>query len=901
MLLHHYRFIADDSLIDTVSLSAQLERDDSPVAAVRDTLDDLRRRLDERFRSGADIRDLVFGRAWCIDQLLALLWQRFEWPGDGVALIAVGGYGRGELHPNSDIDLMVLLEHNDDSPCRGPLSEFITLLWDIGLEIGHSVRSLDDCEREARDDVTVITNLLETRTLAGPERLLEEMRRRLSRERMWDSDVFYRAKLEEQRSRYRRFNDSEYHLEPNVKSSPGGLRDIQTVGWIAKRHFGADLIEELVARGFMTDSDLRIASQSRAFLWQVRYALHMITGRAEDRLLFDNQRAIAALFGYRDTHERLGVEEFMRRYYRVVTALAELNDMLMQHFDENILQGDEAPAITPLNDRFEIHGRYLRIRSANVFKRRPSALIEMFVLLAQHPDIEGVRAETIRAIRDHRHLIDNSFRADLRNRSLFMELLRSGGQVARELGRMARYGILGKYLPRFGHIIGLMQHDLFHIYTVDAHTLRVLAAIEQFRTPGGREAYPLCAALIGRLPKLELLWIAGLYHDIAKGRGGDHSLLGARDVQSFCTRHGLPRRDTQLVSWLIEHHLLMSTTAQKRDISDPEVIREFAGVMQDEVHLDYLYLLTVADINATNPTLWNSWRAALLRQLHNETRRVLRRGLENPLHRSERIEETRDEARALINCMGGDCRPVETLWQTLGDDYFLQYSASEIVWHTRGILEAGSDSVPLVLISAPTAEMTDGGTKVFVHTRSANNLFAATAAAIDQLGLSIHDARIATSSHDWTLNTFILLDEDGSAIRDPGRLGEIRQHLVEELDDPDDYPRIVRRHTSRQLRHFRVPTRVLIEQDDANGRTVLELIAADRPGLLARVGQIFMRFDIALSMARIATLGERVEDVFFITDTEGMPLVDPALQHALRDELCAVLNAEAGVTRQQDA
>ncbi|WP_456268165.1 [protein-PII] uridylyltransferase [Kushneria sp. AK178] len=895
MLLHHYRFTPDTTLIDIGALKARLDRDASPIGAVRDVLADIRTRLDERFRGGADIRDLVHGRAWCIDQLLALLWSRFDWDDDGIALVAVGGYGRGELHPHSDIDLMILLADDDDTPYRESLTGFITMLWDIGLDIGHSVRSLADCEREARDDVTVITNLLETRCVAGFEPLLERMRERLNRLETWNSEAFFQAKLDEQKARHQRFNNSEHQLEPNIKGSPGGLRDLQTVTWIAKRHFGTNIIDVLMQRGFMTDADVRIASQSRAFLWQVRYALHMINGRAEDRLLFDHQRTIAALFGYHDTPERLGVEEFMRRYYRVVTALVELNDMLIQNFEENILQHGRDPDVVPLNNRFELHGRYLRIRSPGVFKRRPSALIEMFVLLAQHPDIEGVRAATIRAIRDHRHLIDNGFRADLRNRGLFLELLRGGGMVSRELGRMARYGILGKYLPRFGHIIGLMQHDLFHIYTVDAHTLRVLDVIQRFRTPEGREEYPLCATLMTRVPKLELLWIAGLYHDIAKGRGGDHSQLGARDVQGFCNRHDVPRRDTHLVSWLIEHHLLMSTTAQKRDISDPEVIREFAAIVHDEVHLDYLYLLTVADINATNPTLWNSWRAALLRQLHGETRRVLRRGLENPLDRQEWIEETREEARALTQCMGNECRAVDALWKTLGDDYFLQYSASEIVWHTQGILQAGVEVMPLILISAPTEDMTDGGTKVFIHTRSVNNLFAATAAAIDQLDLSIHDARIATSSNDWTLNTFILLDGDGQAIRDPDRLKEIQAHLVEELDDPDDYPRIVKRHTSRQLKHFRVPTRVLIEQDEANQRTVLELIAADRPGLLAHVGQIFMSFDIALSGAKIATLGERVEDVFFITDTTGAPLTDPGLQQALSDRLRSVLDAEAGI------
>ncbi|QJQ95028.1 MULTISPECIES: [protein-PII] uridylyltransferase [Halomonadaceae] len=890
MLLHHYRFEPDESLFDEAQLRAELAGSRSPIAPFKAALREIKARLDERFRAGADIRDLVHGRAWCLDRLLQVAWSRHAWPDDGIALLAVGGYGRGELHPHSDIDLLLLLEHDDDTPYREPLTEFITFLWDIGLEIGQSVRSLDDCEREARDDVTVITNLLETRTLAGPERLRESMRERLSTERLWASDRFFEAKWQEQISRHYRYNNTEYHLEPNIKSSPGGLRDIQMIGWVAKRHFGNLRYEDVVASGFMNDAELRILSQGQAFLWQVRYALHMFTDRAEDRLLFDHQRAIAELFGYHDTPERLAVEQFMKRYYRHVTALAGLNDMLLQHFDEVILRADEALETRPLNPRFEIKGGYIQVRHERVFHRRPAALLELFLLMAQHPEIEGVRASTIRLIRDNRHRIDVLFRDDVRHQSLFMELLRSSGNVARQLRRMNRYGVLGKYLPEFGRAVGLMQHDLFHIYTVDAHTLRLLKFIHQFRKPEARQEFPVAAALIHQLPKLELLWIAGLYHDIGKGRGGNHSILGARDVEAFSERHGLTSRDTRLVSWLVEHHLLMSKTAQKRDITDPDVIRDFARQVRDEVHLNYLYVLTVADINATNPTLWNGWRASLMRQLHAETKRVLRRGLENPLDRDDWVRETRQEAWGLLAAIGIDGQRVEALWESLGEDYFLQYSSSEIAWQTQGILAHGGSPLPLILISVPTEDMNEGGTKVFIHTRSVDDLFAATAAAMEQLGLSIHDARIATSSNDWTLNTFIVLDDDGEAIRDSEHIEGIRRHLVEELDDPDDYPQIVTRHTPRQLKHFKVSTQVTIEQDPANERTMLELVAPDRPGLLARVGRIFMEQDIALSAAKIATLGERVEDVFYITDKRGAPLTDAERQECLRARLVEMLS-----------
>src|SRR5690554_213686 len=846
MLLHHYRFAPDESLFDVEAFRAELAGSHSPITPFKAALREIQARLDARFRDGADIRDLVHGRAWCLDRLLAVAWEQHTWPDEGVALLAVGGYGRGELHPHSDVDLLLLLEEDDDAPYREPLTAFITFLWDIGLEIGHSVRSLNDCAREAESDVTVITNLLESRTVAGPERLRAAMKARLAPEQLWPADRFFEAKWQEQISRHRRFNNSEYHLEPNLKSSPGGLRDIQMIGWVAKRHFGSQRYEDLVANGFMNDPELRILSQGQAFLWQVRYALHMLTGRAEDRLQFDLQRTIAELFGFRDTPERLAVEQFMKRYYRHVTALAGLNDMLLQHFDEAILHAGEALETTPLNDRFEIKGGYIQVRSRTVFRDRPAALLELFLLMAEHPEIEGVRADTIRLIRDHRH------------QSLFMALLRSGGNVARQLRRMNRYGVLGKYLPEFGRAVGLMQHDLFHIYTVDAHTLRLLKFIHGFRKPAAREEFPVAANLVHQLPKLELLWIAGLFHDIGNGRGGDHSILGARDVEVFAERHGLSGRDPRLVG--------------------------------DETRLDYLYVLTVADINATNPTLWNGWRATLLRQLHGEAKRALRRGLENPLERDDWVNETRDEALSLLASVGADMARVERLWESLGEEYFLQYAPSEIAWQTQGILAHGDSQLPLILISAPAEDMAEGGTKVFIHTRSVDDLFAATAAALDQLGLSIHDARIATSSNDWTLNTFIVLDDQGRAIHDPARIEEIRAHLVEELDDPDDYLEIVTRHTPRQLRHFRVPTEVIIEQDPANERTLLELIAPDRPGLLARVGRIFMEQDIALSAAKIATLGEKVEDVFFITTKAGEPLTDPERQARLRERLVEVLD-----------
>lgn len=896
----NYQFKPDASLYDFARLEQQL-RDNrtTRISLLKQALVAINQRLDQAFYDGADIRDLIHGRAWAMDQLLACIWRLFDWPDDRIALLAVGGYGRGELHPKSDIDLLILLRDDDDTRYRQLLSDFITFLWDIKLDIGHSVRSLADCEREAGADITVATNLLENRTLVGSDALRREMVQRLGTECMWPSAKFFEAKWQEQIARHYKFNNSEYSLEPNIKSSPGGLRDIQMIGWVAKRHFNATSLQDLLREGFLTESEMRILEQGQCFLWQVRYALHMISGRAEDRLLFDYQRHLAVLFGYLDTDKRLAVEQFMKRYFRVVTTLTELNDVLLQHFEEVLLKKDEAQQLLPLNKRFQVRNGLIEHLGDDVFTRHPFALIEVFLLMAQHPEITGVRANTIRAMREQRHLIDEAFRRDLRANSLFMELLRSAGDVPLQLTRMSRYGMLGRYLPEFGHAVGLTQHDLFHVYTVDAHTLRLLRFLQGFREEQEGKDFPLAARLIHQLPKLEILWLAGLYHDLGKGRGGDHSELGAEDARRFCERHQLSKRDTHLVSWLVERHLLMSITAQKQDLSDPEVIRHFAEQLGDQVHLDYLYVLTVADINATNPSLWNGWRAALLNQLYTETSRAFRRGLENPVEPAEWIEETQQQAMAILRALGSDIGQVKELWTTLDDDYFLQDTPSEVAWHTQGILKHADRSEPLVLVAAPTDDMKEGGTKVFIHGPDAAFGFAATAATMDRLGLSIHDARISTSRQGYTLNTLIVLEQDGQVPRAPERLEEIRQELIATLKNPKDFPALVQHHTPRQLKYFTLPTQVTISNDPTNLRTLVEVITPDRPGLLARIGRIFVEFNLWLQNAKIATLGERVEDVFFITQQDGSPLSDPELCQRLQNRICEELDRQVREPGQQ--
>lgn len=884
--------LAEEEIINTSDFQLQLANAASRLPVFKEALGKIRDGLDERFEAGEDIRKLIYGRAWEIDKLLQTSWDAFDWPHNQVTLIAVGGYGRGELHPHSDIDLLILLSDELDAEnYHDAISGFLTQLWDMNLDIGSSVRTISECYKEAQNDITIATNLIESRTLAGNDQLHTLMYNRVTSEDAWSDKEFFLAKLNEQKARHKKTNNTEYNLEPNLKNSPGGLRDLQTIGWVAKRHFGSTYIRDLVADGFLTEPELDILNKGELYLWSVRYALHMICNRREDRLLFDHQRALAEFFGYTDEDGKLAVEQFMGKYYRIAMAMSEFNGILLQHFDEAILRADEDPVIKPLNNRFQIHNDFIEVTHENVFEHQPFALMELFVLLAQNPQIQGVRASTIRLIRDYRQKINDDFRQDIRNTSLFMELLRSPESVSTQLSLMTRYGILGRYLPAFGRIIGQMQHDLFHIYTVDAHTMKVIQKCRQFRHNEYREEFPIAHRIVNQLPKIELLYIAALFHDIAKGRGGDHSELGASDALQFCEEHHLGKWDSHLVAWLVQSHLLMSMTAQRKDISDPEVIHTFAKQVRDVVHLDYLYVLTIADINATNHTLWNSWRATLMRKLYTDTKRALRRGLENPINKEDRIEQIQHEALAILKRQGVEQDNFKTLWSSIGDDYFLRETAQSIAEHTKAIIEHGKTDEPLVLIRQTSHRVFEGATEIFIYSQDIDNLFAATVAAMDQLHLNIQDARIIVTDSGEVLNTYTVLSDDNTPLSEnPEHLSKIKQHLIEELDDPEDYPDIIQRRVPRQMKLFTTPTQVYLSNDPAAQQTILEVITPDRPGLLARIGGIFSEYNLSVRKAKIASVGEKVEDFFFITDGEGLPVSDPALCQILQDKICHQLD-----------
>jgi [protein-PII] uridylyltransferase len=856
--------------------------DETPVKAFRDTLAWGRERLIGLFHDGAPAESLVHARALLVDEVLREIWARFL-PAEatGLALIAVGGYGRSELLPHSDIDLLVLHDGTALDRHKSALEQLFAFLWDIGLEVGSSVRTVAECATLAAGDITVITNLIEARPLCGDRSLFDALEARTTPAHLWPVDAFFRAKVEEQEKRHAKYDDTGYKLEPNVKEGPGGLRDIHTIAWVAKRHFGAQTLGELRDRGFLTKTECDELFAGQDFLWRVRFALHMISNRHEDRLLFDHQIKLAELFGYVDQDHNRAVEQFMQLYYRTIKSLSCLNDMLLQLFDEAILHRDAHTEPKALNARFQVRGNYIEARDDEVFQRHPPALIEIFALMQKHTKIEGIRASTLRLIRRDRYLIDDEFRNDVRARALFIDLFREGNGLTHALRRMNRYAVLGRYLPVFGQVIGHMQYDLFHTLTVDEHSLYVVRNLRRMAMTRFRHELPFCSEVMERLPRPEVLYIAGLFHDLAKGRGGDHSELGAEDAQTFCLDHGMSHADADLVVWLVKHHLLMSLTAQRQDISNPEIVTEFARRIGERARLDYLYLLTVADIRATNPALWNSWRASLLRDLYNGAARALERGLDNPVSEAERVGEQRRTALALLAARGLDTSRADAIWRRFEPEYFLRHSPAELAWHLPAIATSGGQDLPLVLV-----ESFDGpSTTVFIYMRDRDHLFGIATGMLARLGLNILDARINTSADGYVLDSFVVVEGDGSPVQSGHRTVEIGERLRKVLADPTVSAVDVNRRRSQKLKHFNTPTSVHFSQDTKRGRTILELVTADQPGLLSLVGRVFQKRGILLDAAKIATIGERAEDVFFVTDRQHQPITDADTLDELREVL----------------
>jgi len=860
------------------------------ISPIVEGLQEANQNIYDDFDRGVAVDLLVQKKSGLIDQVLCAVIEAFIPPQkrNNCCLVAVGGYGRNELLPGSDIDLMLLLEKKPGKDLEEQISAFLTFLWDIGLEVGHSVRTVKDCIREGKADVTVITNMIESRLLHGSHELYEKFQQAIEPRKMWSSRKFFEAKLEEQHNRHQRYNDTAYNLEPNIKEGPGGLRDIQIIGWVAKRHFGAQSLRELIDHDFITEKEFQTIESGQRHLWKVRFALHRLAKRREDRLLFDYQNQLASEFGFEAGKQNLAIEQFMQEYYRTIMKLERLNEMLLQIFREEILLTDRQRKTTRINERFILRNRYLAVSDDDVFKRHPPALVELFLLISTHNRCDGVTASTIRLVREHLYLVDDAFRRNEEVNHLFMQLMSAPSGMTHQMRRMNSYGFLAAYIPAFGTITGRMQYDLFHAYTVDQHTIFVIRNLRRFALDKHEDEFPFCNEVYRELEDPKLLYLAALFHDIAKGRDGDHSLLGADDAMQFCLQHNMNRKDTRIVSQLVRNHLIMSVTAQRKDISDPDVVRDFARQVGSVNMLNYLYLLTVADIRSTNPKLWNNWKDALLKQLYNSTKHVIRRGIDIAPDIEDIIQENRDAAFEEMQDLRFDQNDIRAICDQLPGDYFLRHLPLEIKWHVRTIL---SNPNADTLVNIRQAKYTHT-TKVFVYCDENPFVFSQVTGTLGSLGLSILNAEIFTTQDNKVMDTFIIQEQNNQAVTDKATIKQIETSLIQALHSNSIYKGINNKRQPRQLKAFDRPTEIQFEQDYLNSRTVMEISAMDMPGLLSVIANVIATMDINITHAKISTLGEKIDDIFYITTPAGKNITDQAILDELRQKITAALDSK---------
>jgi [protein-PII] uridylyltransferase len=860
---------------------------DAARLALRQLLGDTDRRITDAYHAGIPALELADARGSAIENIVAHVWTACIGESRAIALYAVGGFGRGAMFPFSDVDLLVLCESAPRGSTVRALESFFVLLWDLGLKPGHALRTLTECRELAAQDATIYTSLLDGRRIAGAASLDAGLAALLADAAVWPLPSYLAAKRADRMQRHARFGDTTYNLEPNLKDGPGGLRDAQTMLWLGRRLFDAPTFAALAQRNLISPAEAATLEHSIGLLGRIRFALHLAAGRAEERLLFDYQRELARQFGFSDEHRRnLGVEQFMQDFYRAAITIERLSEQFLQRCEEALEEGASGKPLRLNVDFVSIGGR-LDCDPPDLLLHRPAALIDLFRIWVEHPEIASPRADLVRRIHEALDAVGADLPFDDEVNAAFAKLLRRGAPAVEALARMNHYGVLAQYLPAFGRVVGRMQYDLFHAYTVDEHTMRVLRIAARFASAETSREFAHAHELWSRLVKPELLLLAALFHDIAKGRGGDHSELGAVEAREFCTRLRLSASDTDLVAWLVRWHLLMSVTAQRQDITNPDVVHRFAVSVGDWERLDYLYLLTCADISGTSAKLWNSWKDRLLADLYVSARYMLRGGLDRPPHAAERVADVQLQARGLLRERFDDS-DVDRVWSDFPDEYFLRFTPQQIAWQTEGIA-LDTTAAPLVLVEA---EGLRGGTEVFVYAPDRDGLFATITAVLDRLSLSVQDARVVNSRSGMSLDTFLVLDGQGRALRDPAQVGRLQRGLTEALDQSAEAVAPIRRPPPRVLRHFPIPTRIEFHDDAASNRTQLALVCADRPGLLAGVADVFRAGNIRVHDARIATFGERVEDFFLITDQSNRPLDSPA-REVLREALERCVNATA--------
>ena len=842
--------------------------------ALRQLLGDLDRGLAHAFDQRADAAALARHRGESVARIAVHVWTACLGDVTGAALFAVGGFGRGLLFPCSDVDLLVLVERYDAARNRA-LEQCFATFWDIGLKVGHAVRDVQHCRALAADDLSVFTSLLDAHRLAGDVAMDVALRGIVDDPALWPPTQYLKARLAERDARHARFNDTAYNLEPNLKDGPGGLRTLDSLRWLGRRLVQAEGFDKMVVEGLLDPAEQASLAEAEATLRRYRFALHLEAKRAEERLLFDHQRALAARLGFEDEHAKnLGVEQFMQAYYRAASQIERLGVQIAERFEELL----EPPSNTePVGEQFVQQGRRIAARDPELFMRRPAALIEIFLARLDHPELIGFSADAMRRIHQATAAHGTALADDPDSLAAFLQLLKRGAPAVGALWRMNRHGLLAAILPAFGTVFGRMQYDLFHVYTVDEHTLRVLRNVARFADADAANEFPLACQIWPSLDRPELLLLAALFHDIAKGRGGDHSTLGEVDAREFCAKLGLSHDGIDTVAWLVRWHLLMSTTAQRQDITDPEVVKRFAEAVGDRRLLARLYLLTIADIIGTSPRLWNAWKDRLLADLYTATRYALRSDAALPRNADEQVAECHTYAMALLEADGFDPVAVEKVWERLPYLSFLRHRPEQIAWQTAAIVRNNS-ALPLVEVHPFSIR---GSTELFVYAPDRDGLFASVTAMLDRLRFSVMEARVLSSTGGLALDTFLLLEADTQQPASAMRSDELRQRLRHALEQPDPV-QPTRRGVSRHLKHFQMAPKLVFSA--AGERTQMALVCTDRPGLLAAVAQEMLAVGVRVHDARIATFGERVEDFFQLTDADDQPL-SIAVQQLLRDAL----------------
>jgi len=826
------------------------------------------------------------------DDTLRKLWEAAGFD-NSVCLAAVGGYGRGELYPYSDVDVLLLMPDGtspeNDATLREKIEKFIGSCWDTGLEIGSSVRTLHECVREATADITIQTSLLEARFLVGSVKLFKTFQKQYAQ--ALDPKAFFLAKTAEMRQRHVKFENTPYALEPNCKESPGGLRDLQVVLWVAKAAGLGDSWESLGRKGLATDFEVKQLKRNEDALALIRTRLHLAAKRREDRLVFDLQHAVAQSLGLgveKDgtLNARQASEALMKRYYWAAKAVTQLNQILLLNIEERL--NGNTQVLQLINERFAEKAGMLEVVSDDVYVNEPHAILETFWLYESTPGIKGLSARTLRALYNARGLMNAQFRKDPVNRAMFLRILQAPMGITHAMRLMNQTSVLGRYLWPFRRIVGQMQHDLFHVYTVDQHILMVLRNVRRFFMAEHAHEYPFCSQLAAGWDKPWILCAGALFHDIAKGRGGDHSQLGRGEVRRFARDHHIAKEDAKLIEFLVAEHLTMSHIAQKQDLSDPDIIQAFAKRVGNERNLTALYLLTVADIRGTSPKVWNAWKGKLLEDLYRYTLRAL--GGRAPDADAE-VEIRKSDALQMLALYALPFEAHKDLWATLDVGYFMRHEAADIAWHTRQLsrhlsIAKAQDKVMGVTVRARLSSVGEG-LQVMVYSPDQADLFARICGYFDQAGFSIWDAKIHTATNGYALDTFqVVSDHLAEHYRDLINL--VETGLTEAITQAKPLPAPGKGRLSRRVKSFPIAPRVTLQPDERAQKWLLSISASDRVGLLYNVARVLANHKVNLLLAKISTLGERVEDTFLI---DGAALQQNKAQLEIETELLAALQA----------